>query len=141
MTQVSCNILIDVSAESIWQVIGDLGAAGQYLAGVVTCTVVGEGAGARRTLTYTDGSTVIERLEVLSAPAHQLSYLLLADTPFRNCLTTMTVRDLGASQAELAWSATFEPDGLPASEAAALLECALAANCQELKQFMEAGRK
>jgi hypothetical protein len=43
---------------------------------------------------------------------------MLTDTPFRDCLTTMAVRDLDPSQAELEWSATFEADGLPASEAA-----------------------
>ena len=62
-------------------------------------------------------------------------------TPFRNCLTTMTLRDLGPSKAALEWSATFEADGLPASEAVEMLEGALAANCLALKQFMEAGRK
>ena len=53
----------------------------------------------------------------------------------------MAVRDLGPHQAELAWSASFQPDGLPASEAVALLEGALAANCLALKQFMESGRE
>ena len=53
----------------------------------------------------------------------------------------MTVHDLGPNQAEVEWSATFEADGLPASEAAELMEGALAANCLALKQFMEAGRK
>ena len=64
-------------------------------------------------------------------------YVLLTDTPFRNCLTTMAVRDLGPGQAEVEWSSTFEADGLPASEAAELLESALVANCLALKHFME----
>jgi len=80
-------------------------------------------------------------LDALDKAARQLSYALLTDTPFRDCLTTMTVRDLGSRQAELEWSATFEADGLPASEAAGLMEGALAANCVALKRFMEAGRK
>ena len=87
------------------------------------------------------GPPVVERLEALDQAAHQMSYALVTDTPFGNCLTTVTVRDLGPSQAELAWSATFEADGLPASEAEELMEGALAANCLALKQFMEAGRK
>jgi hypothetical protein len=41
------------------------------------------------------------------------------------------------AQAELEWSVTFEPDGLPESEAVALLEGALAANCLALKQVLE----
>ena len=38
---------------------------------------------------------------------------------------------------ELEWSATFESDGIPGSEAAEMLEGAFAANCLVLKQFME----
>ncbi len=137
MTQAYSRIIIDVSADAIWQVIGDFCAAGRYLALVVNCTVAGAGVGARRTLTSADGSMVVERLETLDEEAHRLSYALLTDTPFRDCVTTMAVRDLGASQAELAWSATFEADGLPVSEAVALLEGALAANCLALKQFLD----
>jgi hypothetical protein len=64
-------------------------------------------------------------------------YALLTDTPFGHCLTTVALRDLGRGRCQVAWSATFEADGLPASEAAALLEGALAANCLALKRFME----
>ena len=141
MIQASYRISIDVPADAIWQVISDFGAASQYLAGVVDCTVEGEGVGARRTLTSADGSTIVERLETLDGVAHRLSYALLTDTPFRNCVTTMMVRELGRSRAELEWSANFEADGLPAEEAWELLEDALATNCLALKQFMEAGRK
>jgi hypothetical protein len=137
---ISSTIVIHASADTIWQVISDFGAACQYLVMVVNCTVEGEGVGALRTLTSADGTTIVERLETLDEAAHQLSYALLTDTPFRNCLTTMAVRDLGRNQAELAWSASFQPDGLPAIEAMALLQGALATNCHALKQFMETGR-
>ena len=141
MTQASCKISIDIPADAIWRVISDFGAASQYLAGVVDCTVEGEGVGARRTLTNAEGSTIVERLETLDGIALRLSYALLTDTPFRNCVTTMMVRELGQSRAELEWSATFEADGLPAEEARELLEDALAVNCLALKQSMEAGRE
>ena len=141
MTQVSSKTTIHVPADVVWQVIGDFGAVGQYLVGVVDCTVVGEGVGAQRTLTSTDGGVIVERLEALDGAAHRLSYALLTDTPFRNCLTTMLVRELGPSLAEVEWSATFEADGLPADEARDMLEGALTANCLALKQFMEDDRK
>jgi carbon monoxide dehydrogenase subunit G len=137
MTQVFCKTTIHVSADAIWQVIGDFRAACQYLPGVGNCTVEGEGVGALRTLTIADGSTIVERLDALDQAAHRLRYSLLTDTPFRNCLTTVTVRDLGPSQAELEWSATFQAAGIPASEAQEMLEGALAANCLALKQFLE----
>ena len=141
MTQASSKIIVNAPADTIWQVISDLRAACNYLVMVVNCTVEGAGVGALRTLTSADGSTIVERLESLDKAAQRLSYALLTDTPFRNCLTTVTVRDLGPSQSELEWSATFEADRLPASEAAELMEGALAANCVALKQFMGAGRK
>jgi hypothetical protein len=88
-------------------------------------------------MTSVDGSTIVERLDAVDQAAQRLSYALLTDTPFGNCLTTMVVRALGPSQVELALSATFEADGLPASEAAELMGGALAANCLALKQFLE----
>jgi hypothetical protein len=141
MTRSACQITIHVSADAVWQVIGNFGAACQYLAGVANCTVEGDGVGARRTLTSDDGSTIVERLETLDKVNHRLSYALLTDTPFRDCLTTLRVRDLGPSLSELEWSATFEADGLPADEARDMLEGALTANCLALKQFIEADRK
>ena len=86
---VSSKIAIDASADAIWQVISDFGAADQYLAGVVDCTVEGEGVGALRTLTSADGSAIVERLETLDTASQRLSYALLTDTPFGNCLTTI----------------------------------------------------
>ena len=141
MTQVSSKITIHAPVNAIWRVISDFGSADQYLTGVVDCTAVGEGVGAQRTLTSVDGSVIVERIEALDEAAHYLSYILLTDTPFGDCLTTMMVRDLGPNQAELAWSATFQANGIPVSEAVEMLEGALSANCLALKQFMEAGRK
>jgi hypothetical protein len=137
MTQVSSKTVIDMSADAVWQVIADFGAAGRYLSGVVACAVDGAGVGAQRRLTSADGSMIVERLETLDGAARELSYALLTDTPFRNCLTTMTVSDPGSSRAELTWRATFDPDGLPESEAVELLEGALAANCLAPKQLIE----
>jgi len=137
MARVSCKTIINVPIDAVWQVVGDFGAAGWHLSAAVACTVEGAGAGALRTLTSADGSAIVERLESLDRAALQLTYALLTDTPFRNCLTTMKVHDLGPSRAELEWSATFDPDGLPESEAVELLEGALAANCLALKEFLD----
>jgi hypothetical protein len=137
VTHASSNIIIDVSADAIWQVIGDFGAACQYLFMVVDCTVVGAEVGAVRTLTYIDGSTIIERLEALDAAAYRLSYALLSGTPFHDCLTTVTVHGLGLRQCEVTWSATFQSDGLPKNEAQEMLEGAFDLNSRALQHFLE----
>lgn len=93
------KIIIDVSADAAWQVISDFGAACRYFAIVVNGAVEGEGVGARRTLTSADGSVIVERLEALDVRARWLRYALLTDTPFRDCLTTVTVHDLDPTQA------------------------------------------
>jgi hypothetical protein len=133
----SSTIAIHTSADAAWRVISDFSAAGRYLPTISNCTVEGAGVGARRTLTHADGSTIVERLEALDEAAHRLRYALLTGIPFRNCLTTVSVRGLGVGQCEVEWSATFEADGPPAHEAVELLEGALAANCRALKQLFE----
>jgi hypothetical protein len=137
MTQVSSTITINAPADAIWKLISDFGAASYYLTSIVGCTVEGDGVGALRTLTNGGESTTLERLETLDKTARRLSYSLLSDTPFGNCLTTMVVHALGLNQAELVWSASFQPVGIPPSEAVDLMEGALAANCLALKQFVE----
>ena len=141
MTQASSITRIFVPAKAVWRLISDFGSAGQYLAGVVDCTVEGKGVGAVRTLINADGGTVVERLEALDATALRLSYALLTDTPFHNCVMTISVRDLGPGGSELVWTANFQPVGIPTNEASDLLEGALAANCLALKKFIEAARK
>lgn len=135
MTYASCKTTINMPADVIWQVLSDFGAACQYLIMVEKCAVEGQGIGALRTLTYTDGSTIVECLEALDDVAYRLSYALLSDTPFRDCLTTVTVYDLGRGQCEVTWSATFEADGLPAGEAAEMLEGAFDLNSRALQHF------
>ena len=77
---------------------------------------------------------------MLKSTYRQLRYVLLTDTPFRN-RTTMMIRELAPNQVELEWSATFEPEGIPANEAVDLLAGALAVSCVALMPFMEASRQ
>jgi hypothetical protein len=52
-------------------------------------------------------------------------------------LTAVTVYEPSPGQCEVAWTATFDADGLPANEALDMLEGALTANCLALKQLFE----
>jgi hypothetical protein len=139
MTYASCKATINRPADAIWRVLSDFGAACRHLVMVINCTVEGEGVGALRTLTYADGSVIVERLQALDDHAHRLSYALLSNTPFRDCLTTVTVRDLGCEQCEVEWSAIFHSDGLPVNEAQEMLEGAFELNGRALERFLAAG--
>jgi hypothetical protein len=137
--QVYSKTILHASTEAAWQVISDFGAACNYLHMVVSCTVEGVGVGALRRLSSADGSTIVECLVILDEVAHRLSYALVTDTPFRNCLTSICVDDLSGAWSEVTWSATFEADGIPASEAQDMLAGALTANSLALKQYLERG--
>lgn len=130
-------ITIGAPVDTVWQIISDFGAGAMYLAMVTHCVAQGAGTGALRTLTYLDGSVIVERLESVDETAHSLSYALLNDTPFGACLTTMALRALAPDQAELHWTADFQPTSLPANEALSLIQGMLAGNCQALKRLLE----
>lgn len=130
-------ITIHASVDAIWRVIGDFGTGAEYISMVRHCSVQGAGIGAVRTLTYLDGSVILERLEMVDEAAHCLSFTLLSDTPFGSCLTTMALRALSLDRAELHWAADFQPTSFPPNEAAELMEGMLAASCQALKQLLE----
>ena len=71
------------------------------------------------------------------AATDPLAYTLLSDTPSGSCLTIMTLQAWDPDQAELIWTADFQPTSLPADEALSLMEGMLADNCQALKQLLE----
>lgn len=137
MIQAISKIIIHQSADDIWRVISGFEAGCRYLHGVVDCVVEGKGIGALRTLVSANGDRIVERLVVLDDEQYRLSYALLSNTPFRDCVTTMAVHDVGPGMAQLDWSAVFEAEGLPEGEAAELLGSALALNCNMLKHFLE----
>jgi hypothetical protein len=49
----------------------------------------------------------------------------------------MALRALSPDQAELTWSASFQPTSFPANEALSLMQGMLAGNCQALRQLLE----
>jgi len=113
-------------------------AADQYLTLVMDSAVDYRGIGALRTLTGADGRTIVELLVARDEVVQRLSYALLSDTPFRDCLTTVTVHDLGLERCEVVWSAAFQSDGLPANEAVEMLEGAFESNSEKLRLFLAA---
>jgi len=137
MPHAAQTITIHAPVDVVWQVISDFGAGSKYLAMVTRCTVQSQGVGGLRTLTFSDGSVIVERLEMIDEKGHRLSYTLLSDTPFGNCLTTMALQALSPNQAELTWTADFQPTSLPIDEALSLMQGMLANNCHVLKQFLE----
>ena len=117
------------SAEAVWEILGDFGAAVRWGAPAMeTCVVEGTGVGAVRSLSG-QGLTVRERLLVHDPAARRLSYSILEPhpLPFADYVTTIEVSPQGPGACRVRWSASYTPKGSSES-ASELLEKVYDAN-------------
>ena len=107
---------IEVSAERLWELVGNFGYV-PWIPGGDEAEVEGEGVGMVRSFL---GGAVREQLESLDHEQRELGYTILEGlpVPVSNYRATMKVSPVGADSARLGWSCTFEPQGIPAEEAA-----------------------
>ncbi|MEM7413447.1 MAG: SRPBCC family protein [Myxococcota bacterium] len=122
MAEASITHEFSVSADTLWELIGDFGDMEKWAGpGAGSCTSDGEGLGALRTLTLPGGREVVDRLE---AEGHRTySYSIVRSTlPFVSYRATMAVEELGQGRCSLSWSGEFEPKGIGEAEAVATAE-------------------
>ncbi len=123
MGQVSVKVSIPEAADKVWQTLRDFGRINTWAPGITGLSLKGEGVGAVRTLTYQDGSQVVERLESLNDASRNLSYTILKSTlPVEGYVASLTVRDLGAAGSEVEWFSTFGAKGAAEQDVSRMLE-------------------
>ena len=123
MGQVSVKVNIAAAADKVWQTLRDFGGLDQWAPGIANLSLKGTGVGAIRTITYQDGSGVVERLESLNDAARTLSYTILESSlPVEGYVASLTVRDLGATGSEVEWFSTFGAKGATEQEVTRRLE-------------------
>jgi uncharacterized protein YndB with AHSA1/START domain len=105
--------------ERVWACFADFGDLSAWVPGRSRVPVEGRGVGAVRTV----GGGVRERLESHDPAAHTFTYAMLESPfPFTDYVATVRLRDLGGGRTSIDWSCTFEPRGVPAEEAARMIE-------------------
>jgi carbon monoxide dehydrogenase subunit G len=101
-----------VSADSVWQVIGDFAGLASWLPGVSACAVDRPGVGSIRQVSLMDGSMVKEELVALDNQQRSYSYRIVeapgitADTDYLATLAVVPT-DQGC---RVDWSARFQAD-------------------------------
>jgi hypothetical protein len=121
--QVSVNVSLSAAADKVWQTLRDFGGLSDWAPGIADLSLTGSGVGAVRTLTYQDGSRVVERLESLNDATRTLSYTILESTlPVEGYVASLTVRDLGAAGCQVEWFSTFGAKGAAEQDVSRLLE-------------------
>ncbi|ALR78574.1 SRPBCC family protein [[Enterobacter] lignolyticus] len=120
MATATISIEIPATADSVWQLMGGFDTLPDWLP-FIPKSVSQEG-GRVRTLTTSDGGTVIERLEAFDNRQRSYSYSIMqAPFPVVDYLSTITVYATANSNvARVEWTGRFTPVNVSDSEAEAL---------------------
>ncbi len=132
MASIREEIVIDASAERVWDALRDWGALHERLVpGFVTDVRLD---GEDRIVTFANGSVLRERLVDLDEDARRLVWSI-ADPPYAHHNASAQVFAEGAGRSRFVWTADFLPHDL-AERAAPLMEQALGV----IKRTLESAR-
>ena len=120
MVNTTVSIEIPASAETVWQLMGGFDALPDWLP-FIPESVSSEG-GRVRSLTTSDGGTVIERLEAFDNRQRSYSYSIMkAPFPVVDYLSTITVHETADSNvSRVEWYGEFTPVNVSDAEVRAL---------------------
>lgn len=120
MARVSMETILHTSAEAAWRVIGDFNGLPRFISAIKESAVNGSGLGAERTLSFADGSRMVERLE--SQEGRTMSYsIVTSQLPLEGYLATVRVDPLGKDRCRVEWSSSFTPKGVSEAEAVGII--------------------
>lgn len=106
---VSETIVVDVSPDKAWTLVGDFGGLVGWFPAVTKSTVEGAGVGALRHLTMPDGNQLTERQQARDDDARVYEYVVVAGAlPCSDYWSRLAVSPAG-SGARITWTAQFVP--------------------------------
>jgi hypothetical protein len=112
----------DISAEQLWDMIGDFGDTGKWSGRPPeACVQEGIGIGALRTLTLADRRVIVDRLEAQGEYYYSYS-IVTSPLPVRSYRATMSVAPLTDDSCVFTWSGNIEPHGMTDEQAVAFFE-------------------
>ena len=126
------------SADEVWKVLSDFGGIGNWMPGIESCVVEGNGVGAVRKIGMPGGTAIEERLEAFDDSGRSLSYSIGASPlPVQDYLATIAVKTEGKG-CSVSWSAEFKlPEGVPDEAIIQALEGAYGGALAALKSKLE----
>jgi hypothetical protein len=118
MATASATIEVPASADQVWQLIGGFNSLPDWIP-FIPKSELSEGGRVRR-LETSDGTVVVERLQMFDNAAKTYSYSFVhSPFPVTDYLATIKVEALG-ERARVTWSGRFEPVGVSDGEVEAL---------------------
>ena len=138
MAKTTVSIEIPASTDAVWQLMGGFDALPDWLP-FIPKSVVTEG-GRVRSLTTSDGGTVVERLEAFDNRQRSYSYSIIqAPFPVVDYLSTIAVVATADSNiTRVEWSGSFTPVNVSDADAEALFSGIYRDGLQALKNNFSA---
>ena len=138
MATTTISIEISASVDQVWQLMGGFDSLPDWLP-FIPKSMVSEG-GRVRTLTTSDGGTVIERLEAFDNRQRSYSYSIIqAPFPVVDYLSTLAVVATADSNiTRVEWSGSFTPVNVSDADAEALFSGIYRDGLQALKNNFSA---
>lgn len=119
MAKVQKSKAFDVSADAMWERVGDFHRLQTWLAGIEKEEKIEDGR-ARR-LTMRGGMQMVEQL--LDQSEKQYTYTISeGPLPIKNYVSTLRVRGAGDNACVVEWESEFDPVGIPDEQAVAMFE-------------------
>lgn len=108
MTKISMSTDLDVSADQVWQLVGNFNALPDWHPEVEKSELTKKGQ--ERRLSLVGGGTVIERLESMNPKSRTYSYSIVdSPLPMKSYKATIKVTGRGKG-CQVEWSSEFEPN-------------------------------
>jgi hypothetical protein len=125
MAKVHVRDSFEAPADAIWSYFQDFGGISKWAGPMIkSCTVEGEGVGAVRTLTFTQGNPLRERLVQFDDADRSFSYAIIGprDLPVDDYVGSVKLRASGAKSTTIDWIGTFDAKGAPEPDAKRIVE-------------------
>lgn len=108
MTKISMSTDLDVSADQVWQLVGNFNALPDWHPQVEKSELTKKGQ--ERRLALVGGGTVVERLEDMDKKSRTYTYSIVdSPLPLKNYTATIKVTGTGG-KCQVEWSSEFEPN-------------------------------
>ncbi len=135
MAKVSASSHLIVSAEKVWELIGDFNALADWHPGVEKSEL--EEGGHVRRLSLVGGGTIVERLQKLDDESFRYSYSIIdSPLPVADCVAELRVqKDESGEGCEVQWSSEFNPSGASVADAEKAIKEIYNAGFENLKKI------
>lgn len=133
MPKVSMTQDLNVSADQLWQMIGQFNALPDWHPAVEKSELNKEGQ--TRTLSLAGGGEIVERLESADDDSKTYTYSIVdSPLPVKNYVSTIKVSGSG-DNATVEWSSEFDAAGMPDNDAMKAIEGVYQAGLDNLKKM------